>query len=179
MAKGLRAALKNDKGYQKATWPYTAPMLNNIKPQVEDYLSKHNLSKDWYDARVWENACLDSTIEPLVHQMETMNLVFVTGADKKALPIKHVGFIEIPSVDCFLAKDDIKESMRIALTQYEDVIFAFSASMATNVIVDEMYDEIGDQCWMIDFGSIWEPFIGKKTRSYHHLYPETVEQNNE
>ena len=61
--------------------------------------------------------------------------------------------------------------MRTALTRYDDIVFAFSASMATNVIVDEMYDEIGDQCWMIDFGSIWEPFVGKITRSYHRRYP--------
>jgi|TARA_R110000824_G_scaffold56467_4_gene154601 hypothetical protein len=179
MAECLRTALKNDKGYQKATWPYSAPMLNNIKPQVEEYLSKHKLSKDWYDARVWEDACLDSTIDLLVQQMETMNVVFITEPDKRKLPIKYVGFIDIPSVDCFLAKEDIKTAMRTALTQYDDIVFAFSASMATNVIVDEMYDEIGDRCWMIDFGSIWEPLIGKITRSYHRLYPWKLSEGTE
>ena len=52
----------------------------------------------------------------------------------------------------------------------KDILFAFSASMATNVIVDELYPTIGQDCWMIDFGSIWEPYVGKFTRSYHHRY---------
>lgn len=174
MATSLRAALKNDKGYRKATWPYTAPMLNNIKPQVEGYLDEHKLSKDWYDARVWEDSCLDNTIEIFIRQLEKMNTVFITGENKKNIPIRHVGFITIPSVDCFLAKEDIKNAMRQAVEKIDNPVFAFSASMATNVIVDEMYDEIGDKCWMIDFGSIWEPFVGNVTRSYHTLYPEVI-----
>ena len=54
--------------------------------------------------------------------------------------------------------------------KYDNPVFGLSASMATNVIVDELYEQIGDKCWMIDFGSIWEPYIGRTTRSYHHNY---------
>ena len=54
--------------------------------------------------------------------------------------------------------------------KYDNVVFGLSASMATNVIVDELYDVIGDKCFMIDFGSIWDPFVGKMSRSYHREY---------
>lgn len=170
MAEGLRTALKEDKGYQKATWPYSAPMLARIKPQVEDYLDRYNLSKEWYDARVWESAAMAGEIQSLISQLEKMDLVLVTESDKQKLPIQRAGFIEIPSTNCFLAKDQIKQAMMSVMEQFDNPVFAFSASMATNVIVDEMYDQIGDECWMIDFGSIWEPFIGRFTRSYHSQY---------
>ena len=62
----------------------------------------------------------------------------------------------------------------ISITKkYKDVVFAMSSSMATNVIIDELYDEIGDKCSMIDFGSIWDPFVGRHTRSYHRQYIKT------
>ena len=64
-------------------------------------------------------------------------------------------------------KDRIKEDILKMCDKYESPVFGFSASMATNVIVDELYDEIGDKCWMIDFGSIWDPFIGNRIRSWH------------
>ena len=54
--------------------------------------------------------------------------------------------------------------------KYENIVFGLSASMTSNVIIDELYDTIGDKCWMIDFGSIWDAFIGDKTRSYHSEY---------
>ena len=73
-----------------------------------------------------------------------------------------------------MAKEEIKTAIRQAMEKIENPVFAFSASMATNVIVDEMYNEIGNDCWMIDFGSIWEPFVGNATRSYHALYPEVI-----
>ena len=38
------------------------------------------------------------------------------------------------------------------------------------LLIDELYDIIGDKCTMIDFGSIWDPFVGKTTRSYHKEY---------
>ena len=57
--------------------------------------------------------------------------------------------------------------------KYDKPVFGFSASMATNVIVDELHSVVGDKCWMIDFGSIWDPFVGNITRSYHHRYENT------
>ena len=58
--------------------------------------------------------------------------------------------------------------------KYDDVVFGLSSSMATNVIVDELYDEIGDKCSMIDFGSIWDPFVGHIGRSYLKQYVKTI-----
>ena len=57
--------------------------------------------------------------------------------------------------------------------KYEKPVFGFSASMATNVMIDELYPIVGDKCWMIDFGSIWDPFIGNMIRSHHLKYTTT------
>ena len=50
---------------------------------------------------------------------------------------------------------------------------AFQHLWATNVIIDELYPIIGHKCWMIDFGSTWDPFIGNFNRSHHKNYKTT------
>ena len=70
--------------------------------------------------------------------------------------------------------DLIQEEMIEMTNKYDDVVFGLSSSMATNVIVDELYDIIGNKCTMIDFGSIWDPFVGSIKRSYHKQYEKTT-----
>ena len=99
-----------------------------------------------------------------------MDFIIISEKSKRDLPIKYKDFIEVPEIDCYLEKENIKKEIKKLTKKYKKPIFGFSASMATNVIVDELYDKLGDKCWMIDFGSIWEPYIGKVSRSYHHRY---------
>ena len=118
MANGLLEALINDKGYIKATWPLTVPMLINIHDTIENFIESNNIQTIWNDARVWEEAAMQNTISPLIKQLQKMNFVIVTGKDKKILPINYTDFIEIPSVDCFLEKEYIKKQMITMCNKY-------------------------------------------------------------
>jgi len=167
---GLNESLNNPKGYMLATWPQDEPMMTKIWQDVTQRVSH---IKNWYNASVWEEDAMNGKLKPLIEQLETMNFIIVSELSKKSLPIKYTDYIEIPSVNCFLEKDRIKKEMISMCDKYDSPVFGLSASMATNVMVDELYHEIGDRCWMIDLGSIWEPYIGKVTRSYHHRYVKT------
>jgi len=170
MSKELTEAIVNDKGYYKATWPMNVPMMTNISHLITGMKEKYNIEDNWVDARVWEESAMQDTITPLIKQLEKMDFVIVSEKSKKDLPIKYRDFIEVPVVDCYLEKENIKNEIKRLTEKYDRPVFGLSASMATNVIVDELFEEIGDKCWMIDFGSIWEPYIGKVSRSYHHRY---------
>lgn len=170
MSKGLQEAVKNYKGYYLATWPRTVPMMRTeLGKNAYEYIDYHMPGKNWVDARIWENAAMDATIGPLVEQLKNMNFVMISESSKKTLPF-ITDFIEVPKKDCFLEKERIKKEMIEMTEKYNDVVFGLSASMATNVIVDELYNQIGNKCWMIDFGSIWDPYVGNMTRSYHRRY---------
>ncbi len=170
MAEDLKCVFEEHKGYVLATWPLNRPMMKNISQYILRFLETNELIFDWHDATVWEEAAMDGTIKPLIKQLEKMDFIIVSESSKRRLSIKYKDFIEIPSVDCYLEKENIKKNMIRLCNKYKYPVFGLSASMATNVIIDELYNEIGDSCWMIDFGSIWEPYIGKATRSYHHQY---------
>jgi hypothetical protein len=101
-----------------------------------------------------------------------MNFIMVSDSSKYSLKntLDMKGFIEIPPVNCFLNKDRIKDMIIEHSKKHELPVFGLSASMTSNAIIDELYSEIGEDCWMIDFGSIWDPLCGNRSRVYHKGY---------
>ena len=148
MSEGLNKAIDDPKGYYLATWPKTEKMMFDIWQPIQKRLS-NSLSKEWVDASIWEEAAMAGELKTLVDQLESMDFIIVSENSKREM-------IEMCS-------------------KYEKPVFGLSASMATNVIVDELYPIIGNKCWMIDFGSIWEPFLTNPvhSRSYHSRYQST------
>jgi hypothetical protein len=170
MSSDLQKALKNNKGYYKAVWPTTHGQIQRNLPLIQNYLKTNEIDVNWVNAIVWEDLVIREDINELTDTLGNMNFVIVSEASKRDLPIKYIDFIEIPKVNCYLEKDRIKNDMIAMTEKYDNVVFGLSASMMTNAIVDELYDVIGNKCWMIDFGSIWDPFIGNNIRSYHREY---------
>ena len=174
MSEGLREALVNDKGYFKSTWPLSESMIGDKINIIKEFCDPLGVNLvGWYDAQIFEHAATYGKIKPMVEQLEKMNFIVVSESKKRDLPIKYTDFIEIPLIDCFLEKESIKEQVISMCEKYKNPVFGFSASMATNVIVDELYPVVGDKCWMIDFGSIWDPFVGNIIRSHHLKYVST------
>lgn len=176
MRNQLIDALIHDRGYFKATWPLSEEMIGNNIKQIRLFCENLGINLvGWHDASVIEYGATTGLIGPMIEQLEKMNFVIVSEPRKRKLSIKHVDFVEVPLVNCYLKKDIIKEDI-IDLVNYgyDNIVFGFSASMATNVIIDELYPIIGKDCWMIDFGSIWDPFIGIISRSYHKNYVKTT-----
>jgi len=173
MGAGLREALVNDKGYFKATWPLSEEMISSNIQFIKNFCDSIGVNLvNWYDAGKFEYAATYGKIKPLVNQLEKMNYIIVSESKKRNLPIKYTDFIEVPLVNCFLEKELIKSQVISMCRKYKNPVFGFSASMATNVMIDELYPLVGDKCWMIDFGSIWDPFIGNMIRSHHLNYVE-------
>lgn len=170
MKESLNKALKNNKKYYKAIWNLNHGQIKNILNTLLPFLKDNNINVNWVNAGIWEDAAIKGNLETLIKSLEKRNFVIVSNDNLKNLPFKYTDFVTVPSVNCFLEKNRIKEEMIKMTEKYEDVVFGMSSSMATNVIVDELYDVIGDKCTMIDFGSIWDPFVGKTTRSYHKEY---------
>ena len=109
-------------------------------------------------------------LQDLKNQLEKMNFVMVSESRKRNLNIKYADFVEIPAVDCWLKKDQIISDILDVYEKYDDVIFGLSAGMPTLPIQDQLYPIIGKNCWMISFGSIWDPYVNVRSRGYHSRY---------
>jgi hypothetical protein len=169
---GLLAAVQSKYDYYKAKWNPGIKQFDDNSAMINNLVSKYGSHVNWVDANIWIDLVLEGKVSEIIEPLNNVNTIIVSDNIKRSVPINYVDFIEIPSVNCFNAKDQIKESIISMVNQYNKPLFAFSASMATNVIVDELFPIIGDKCWMIDFGSIWDPYVGNIIRSYHREYKD-------
>lgn len=170
LSEGLNVALKNNKNYYKAIWNLNHGQIKRNLNVILPYIESNNINIEWVNAGIWEEAAINGNLNTLVDALENRNFIIVSNDKLRGLDINYTDFISVPSYNCFLNKDGIKRDMILMTEKYDNPVFGLSASMATNVIVDELYDIIGDKATMIDFGSIWNPFVNDNIRSYHNEY---------
>jgi hypothetical protein len=174
---GLLSAVQSNHNYYKAKWNPGIKQFDDNSIMINNLVSQNGPHVNWVDANIWIDLVLQGRVSEIIEPLNSVNTIIVSDTIKRGIPINYVDFIEIPSVNCFEAKDKIKQSIISMVNQYDKPLFAFSASMATNVIVDELFPIIGDKCWMIDFGSIWDPYVGNIIRTYHKEYIDKKVKN--
>jgi hypothetical protein len=81
-------------------------------------------------------------------------------------PVRH--FIPVAAKDCWLDHERVRgELERIHRDDTaRPLCVLLSCSLLSKVLIGELYDTIGQDCWMIDTGSLWDPFVGITTREY-------------
>jgi hypothetical protein len=81
--------------------------------------------------------------------------------------LKYWDFIEIPPRNNYLVMDETYRSVLAKVeSETEPLLISLSASMPAEILCDKLYDRIGKQHTIIDFGSLWDPLVGVKSRSY-------------
>ena len=140
------------------------------RPGIENWLN-HNkpLWLKWRDCRVFYKASRHGHLYPFIKALRETDLpIVVVGPERlKALngrvfPIAE--FIKIPNKDCFVLIDQI---MLKVLSLARPAIVMFSAGPAAKVMCWQLHSRIGGQSFLLDLGSLWDPYVGKHTRRYH------------
>lgn len=137
---------------------------------IARYLKDHGINITWYNCNVFHDTNMKGELYPLIAQLRKMQIVMVgpdhlRGLGEKVFAYQH--FIEVPSRNCFLKVDQIKEEVLEYARSRKNLLFSFSASMAAKVLIYELYPLIGDRHWLIDFGSLWDIYVGVKSRGVH------------
>jgi hypothetical protein len=121
-----------------------------------------------YNGEIWADASTDDNIEQITTAISNYNPVFIGGKHLKN--IRHINGIcdmSLIVVDDLNAYDqiDFVKSEIIKKIENGNRMFCFSAAVASKVIIDDLFPIYGDKCFFIDFGSVWDPYCGKLSRS--------------
>lgn len=136
--------------------------LRNASNQLLTETSKYK--QKWYPVDLFYHTSTTIGINKFIEILKTKHVVYVGNKDLKTLSfIKE--FISIPSSNAWNFKDTILSSIRNTLNN-EHKVYLFSAGMASNVFIHELWKN-NNQNTYIDVGSIFDPYVGKTTRSYH------------
>jgi hypothetical protein len=132
----------------------------------------------WRDAAAFHYASIFGHLFPVVAALKQKKVLMVGPRYLKDLPFVNGGHVVIPEVNCYREKDRILADIRGMLQSRGAQVVAFSASMVSDILIYELYPEYGEAKWLIDFGSVWEPYVGRQNRTYHKNFTrEQLERN--
>jgi len=151
--------------------------LNALQPLVTRTPELHHLVPpgiEWYNADVFHKASIAGELEPFFDCLQEKNVVLVcneymSGVAKYFANCHHQ--IIISDKNCYPDKDYVMGQ----IDEFQvDTVFLLSASVLSEYIIYHSRED----CTFIDAGSIFEPFMGRAIRSYHHkMSEETIKKN--
>lgn len=152
-----------------------------LKP-IERWLSRNAPDARWYCGEVFHKASMKGQLFPLIEQLRKMHVVVVGPSYLKSLHpkiFKCAGTIPVRSRDCHTHyKDTLASILKARRTLKGPVVVSFSAGPTAKVLIHDLHSQIGQDTFLIDFGSLWDPYVGRKTRRYHVRVRGAILQRN-
>jgi hypothetical protein len=175
---GLIKTLTEPKNYYHAlNMPENHKGTTNLRKSFEEFLIKINCNIEWYDFMLFQRATISGTFFPVVSLFKQKKITIIGGKHLEALTrlFPESKFIETYRIDAILQKEKIKQEI---LQDYNNTIFIVCVGMASNVIINELYNSIGNECWMLDMGSVWDILLGMPSRSWHRNLDKNIIKRN-
>jgi hypothetical protein len=142
--------------------------VRTLGPQITEWLTRRALWLPWVDADVFHRASIAGGLGPLVTVLsERPTLLIGPGYLQPLSLFPRVGHVVIPERNCFASYAETLRATRIAIEKASaDLVVAISAGMMANLLIHDLYAKYPTHT-LIDFGSLWDPYVGKVTRTYH------------
>ena len=118
----------------------------------------------WVDADVFHKSSIEGNLHSFITELEKKHIVYVGNKSLGNLTFIDE-FIEIPLNDCWKSKEEILERVKNTFSDKLKV-YLFSSGMASNYFIHVLWKENKNNI-LIDVGSVFDPYVGRKTRSYH------------
>lgn len=122
---------------------------------------------EWCDNEMLHRASIKGYLNEFFDAVnENSPYIVLVGNDslRQLTQIKYNAFISIPEKDCWTAYSDIVRQISRLLGN-EPCTILYCASMMSNVLIDTF--NTWPNITQIDCGSVFDPYVGKSTRSYH------------
>ena len=147
-----------------------AMRATSLQPAIRRWLDNNAPAHiRWHDCTVFYKASKKGRLYPFVNAVRNLGVpIAVIGPERlrrldgKVFEIEH--FIEIPGRNAFVKHNKIiADALKIPTPAF----ITISAGPAGKVIAHKLYNETGGRHFTFDLGSLWDPYVGKRTRMYH------------
>ena len=137
---------------------------DTLGEEIEAFLRQHRIDDiEWVDAEVFHKSVYVGDWGFYHDLLSTRHAYVGPGYLRKVF---KGSFVEVPTFDCWLDTYRILEEVRGIIREDEVDVIGFSGGMASKVWIDCLYKE-GVRQALIDYGSVFDPLAGVKSRKYH------------
>lgn len=142
--------------------------------RIDKYFTENDIAIDFCEADILHKASIKGHVWELFEALHNSDNVILVGADYLEKINEYFEFdcrVGVPEENCWLERDTITKGIDYAIRKIRhynasQIVVVLVASMAANVIADDLHGKY-DNVTIIDAGSIFDPFVNKKSRSYH------------
>ena len=162
--------------HKEAHYPAMTPdYLARIKmlPRIERWLIENAPNLDWHYGTVFHRSSEYGKLYPLVKALKDRHTVVVGPSWLRKLPFVN-DFVAVNPKDCWTQIDQIEEQLH----KFNNVVISFSAGPAAKVLIHRLAPILGQHSWLIDFGSLWDPYCGVRSRKYHRVLTTNILHRN-
>lgn len=122
---------------------------------------------DFYNGEIWQHLSFSGRITELIETISKYNPVFV-GAEHLSNLAEMTGMgdmslIQTPEKDSFQKFQAIYDLIMLAHGNGAR-FFGFSTGYTTKILIDTLFPYIGHDSFLIDFGSVFDPYCGHLSR---------------
>ena len=135
----------------------------------------------WHDCRVFYLSSAHGELFPLIDALRNLEVPLYLVGPCRLWSLRISGILPnarvlvIPNEDCYVMKQEI---MQWILDLPRPAFVGFTAGPATKVMIHQLYPVIGNVSWLIDFGSLWDVYVGHITRNYmKSMLNSTIQKN--
>jgi hypothetical protein len=126
---------------------------------------ENDLIFDWVNSDIFHHASIKGYLKPFIDVVKGKNIIFVGPEYLESLSLFSFFPYYVPEKNAWLEYDKILFDL-LELTKTGKGIMLFCAGMTTNVLISNLW-AINKQWTYIDAGSVFDPYAGRQTRSYH------------
>jgi len=125
-----------------------------------------NYLQDWVNSDIFHELSEMQGLDYIFDLLNSVHVVYIGNESLSPLPFVDE-FIEIPYNNVWDDYDNVLNKIKNKINDDIHKTFLLSAGMACEVFVHDLWNFNKNNTY-IDIGSVFDPYVGKKTRSYHH-----------
>lgn len=148
--------------------------LRRFGAEIEAWLGSNGLRFEWVDSGVFHSASIGDRLGPLVEALDRRVVVLVGPKRLSGVPFTVEAHVEVPERDAYAALGRLYCETAVELGgRSVSAVVAVSAGMGAKVLIHWL-SQAFPQHTILDFGSVWEPYVGVANRTYHQKVLERL-----
>lgn len=166
MGEELRKVLSKRPSYRLGLQRLALRLFNR---SINHTVKQYGLRQRWENADVFHKASIRGRLEPLTSALNERHVLLIGPEHLKQLTLFDFRHVPVPMKNCYLKLDKIESGIIKRMNQIgrRKVVIGFSAGMPSEILIDRCFRRWKYEHFLIDFGSLWDPYAGVQSRTYH------------
>ena len=156
----LASIIKSDPKYYFGMQPLAMNLMQGL---ITKFIKGTHLNI--IEGDIFHTASIKGQLKMFFDSLDNRNVKIIGNSTMLKLAKINARLVTIPLNNCWQAYAETKKVL-FSTIKPNDVLL-YCASMMSEVLIDDMWNRFNNTITQVDCGSLFDPYVGRKTRIYH------------